>query len=198
MPAPAPVKRCGRPPRIDGSLADPCWNTAELRGLWMDVYTGDASKLDTKAYVCYDDRNLYVAFHNPEPNMAGIVTDAGKRDGTVWEDDSNELFIDPTAGKKDYYQFMVNAKGVLYDGRGKDSSWDGKAKVAVKKMADGWSVEIAIPLSDLGVTASPGGQTWTANFCRNRQAEGEAEAYAWADTGESFHNPEAFGKLKFE
>ncbi|KPJ52033.1 MAG: hypothetical protein AMS16_06910, partial [Planctomycetes bacterium DG_58] len=112
--------------------------------------------------------------------------------------DSNELFIDPTAGKKDYYQFIVNTEGVLYDGQGKDGSWDGKAKLAVKKTADGWSVEIAIPLSDLEVTGSPKGQTWTANFCRNRQTEGEAQAHAWADVGESFHNPEAFGKLNFK
>jgi len=129
--------------------------------------------------------------------MNALVAECAERDGSVWTDDSNELFIDPTAGKKDYYQFIVNSKGILLDGRAKDQDYNSKAKVAVKRMTDGWSVEFAIPLADLGVTGSPKGQTWTANFNRNRLTSGEAEAHAWADTGESFHNPEAFGKLVF-
>jgi len=197
-PLPAVVRRCAEAPTLDGKLDDACWKSAAVEGVWIDVYTGVAAKVQPKAFVCYDDRNLYVAFLNPEPDMKNIVADADTRDGQTWTDDSNELFIDPTAGRKDYFQFIVNTRGVLYDGHGRDGDWDSKTTVKVHKGEKEWSVELAIPLSALEVPGSPKGQTWTVNFCRNRQVTGEAEALAWSDTGESFHNPEAFGKLKME
>ncbi len=196
--ASAVVKACAKAPVIDGDLSDDCWKSAEIPGVWVDVYTGRAAKPMSKVYVCVDDKFVYVAFLNPETKMKNLVADATDRDGNVWEDDSNELFLDPSAGKKDYYQFIVNTKNVLYDGRGKDGSWNSNAKCAVKKMDDGWSVEIAIPLAEMEAQLPLKGQAWTANFCRNRRTEGDTQAFAWSDTGESFHNPDAFGKLKME
>ena len=198
FPNPAVIGKAAAAPAIDGDLSDACWKAAEVKGIWVDVYTGTPAKPQPKAYLCYDDTNVYVGFLNPETKMKDLVCEATERDGAVWTDDSNELFIDPSAGKKDYCQFIVNTKGVIYDGRGRDGDWDSKVTVAVKKTDDGWSLEMAIPLKDLGVVGSPKGQTWTANFCRNRQTEGEAQAHGWADTSESFHNPEAFGKLVFK
>jgi len=198
VPEPATVRKCAAAPTIDGDLSDACWKDAEVRGIWVDIRTAKAVDPQPKVYVCYDDENVYVAFLNPEPKMDKIVAAVTDRDGATYTDDSNEVFLDPTAGKKDYLQFIVNTKGVIYDGKGKDGEWNGHAKAAVAKMDNAWSLEIAIPLSDLGVEGSPKGQTWTANFCRNRMTEGEAQAIGWADTGESFHNPSAFGKLKME
>ena len=194
----APVRACAAAPKIDGKLDDACWKAAGIAGAWIDVYTGLPAKPQPKAFVCYDEKNLYVAFLNPESKMKDLVADTEDRDGSTWTDDSNELFIDPSAGRKDYFQLIVNTKGVLYDGQGRGGDWDGTGTVKVHKGEKMWSVEFSIPLSELGVKGSPKGQTWTANFCRNRQVTGEAEALAWSDTGESFHNPEAFGKLKME
>ena len=195
QPQPLAVTACKVAPKIDGVLSDACWNGAEVKGAWVDVYTGKKPLAPTQAYITYDSRCLYVVFNNFEPRMKDLVTDAGERDGNVWSDDSNELFLDPSGGKGEYYQIIVNSKGVLYDGYARDSGWDGKIKVATKKADKGWTVEMAIPLEAMRVKGSPRGQTWTANFCRNRLTGGDAEAFAWGDTGESFHNPDAFGKL---
>ena len=197
-PPTAAVKACAKPPVLDGDLSDECWKDAQIAGAWTNADTGKAPKVQSKVFVCYDDKFLYVAFENPEPRMKNVVADAAERDGSVWEDDSNELFLDPSAGKKDYYQFIVNTRNVVYDGKGKDGTWNSAVKSAVKKSDTGWSVEFAIPLADMEATAPIKGQTWTANFCRNRQTEGEAESTSWADTGPSFHSPDAFGKLKME
>jgi len=196
VPAPAVVKKCAFPPVLDGDLSDGCWKNAKVAGVWVNVDTGRAAAQPTAAWVSYDDENLYVAFRNDEPDTTSILAEVTERDGSVWRDDSNELFIDPTAGRKDYYQLIVNTKGALYDGCGRDGDWDSKTEVAVKMTDGGWSVELAVPLADLGVVGSPKGQTWTANFCRNRR--GEREVYAWSDTGADVHTPECFGKLKFE
>jgi hypothetical protein len=195
----ATVRKCAAAPAIDGDLSDPCWKNAEVRGIWADVATGKAADPQPKAFICYDDQNLYVAFLNPEPKMDKIVAVVTDRDDAVYSDDSDEVFIDPSAGKHAYYHVIVNAKGVIYDGRGKDAEvFNGNEKVAVKMLDKAWSLEIAIPLKDIGVDYAIKGETWTANFCRNRQTEGAAQPIGWSDTGESFHNPAAFGKLKFE
>ena len=196
VPEPAVVKKCAFPPALDGDLSDACWKTAKVAGVWVNVDTGRAAGHPSAAWVSYDVENLYVAFRNDEPDLAGILAEVTERDGNVWQDDSNEVFIDPTAGRKDYYQLIVNTRGALYDGCGRDGDWDSKADVAVKMTGERWSVELAVPLSDLGVVGSPRGQTWTANFCRNRR--GEREVYAWSDTGADVHTPECFGKLRFE
>jgi hypothetical protein len=195
----ATIHKCAAAPTIDGDLSDACWKNAEVKGVWADVQTGKATDLAPKVYMCYDDKNLYVAFLNPEPKMDKIVAVVTDRDGTVYSDDSDEVFIDPSAGKHAYYHVIVNAKGVIYDARGKDAeAFNGNEKVAVKMLDKAWALEFTIPLKDIGVDYAIKGETWTANFCRNRQTEGAAQAMAWSDTGETFHNPAAFGKLKFE
>ena len=192
--------RAGRAPapKIDGDLSDACWKDAGIAGDWTNVETGKTVTPKPTVLVHYDETNIYIAFLNPEPDMKAVVAEATDRDGEVWRDDSNEIFLDPTGKRETYFQFIVNTKGVLLDGNTRDSSWDSGATVAAKTMKDAWSVEVAVPLSSLGVTGSLKGKTWAANFCRNRRATGEPELQAWADTGESFHNPEAFKDLTFK
>ena len=191
--------RAGRAPapKIDGDLSDACWKDTEITGDWTNVETGKTVTPKPSVFVYYDEANLYVAFFNPESDIKAVVADAVERDGSVWRDDSNEIFLDPTAKREDYYHFIVNTKGVILDGKTQDRDWNSQVTVAVKRTKDAWSLEVAIPLKDLEVTGSPKGQTWAANFCRNRMTRGEPEYQAWADTGESFHNPKAFKNLTF-
>ncbi len=197
-PEPAVVKACAKAPVIDGDLSDACWKSAELAGVWVDIHNGQAAKPQGKVFVCYDDKNLYVAFLNPETKMKALVADVTERDGDVWTDDANEIFIDPSAGKKDYFQFIVNTANVIYDGKNRDGSWNSTAKSAVKKMDDGWSMEIAIPLAEIEAAAPIKGQTWKGNFCRDRRTEAEGTSCSWSDTGDTFHNPDGFGTLKMQ
>jgi len=191
------VRKCVKAPVIDGDLSDACWKAAQVPGVWIDIDTRKAPRLEPKVYMGYDDENVYFAFYNPEPDMQGVLAGCVDRDGKVWSDDSDEVFIDPTAGKGVYYHFIVNARNVLYDSHGKGGgAWNATAKTAVKRMTDAWALEISVPLAEIGVTGSPKGQTWTANFCRNRR--GNAAAYMWSYTGADFHTPERFGTLRID
>jgi len=182
-------------PTVDGDLGDEVWKGREITGEWTDVRPPRPVKDKPTVYLTCDAENLYIAFLNPEPDMKHIVASADAHDGNVWQDDSNEIFIDPTGKKESYYQIIVNSKAVVRDARDQDTEWESKAVAKVRKMEAAWSVEIAIPLASLGVEGSPKGQTWAFNFCRNRQVTGETENQTWADTGPSFHNPDAFKKL---
>ncbi len=201
----AEVASTGKPPTIDGVLDDAAWKGKRLKGAMLNVYTSEVAKVQSGIFVTYDDKNIYVAFDMPEPKVADMValkTDkVADRDGPgVWEDDSVEMFLDPANGKKGpaYYQLIVNFKGVVYDGHVKDRSWNAGAECAVRVGKDRWTVEVAIPLSDMGVKGSPRGKTWLANFCRNRQVTGVTEDTSWADVGEEFHNWEAYGHITFK
>jgi hypothetical protein len=63
---------------------------------------------------------------------------------------------------------------------------------------DSWTVEVAIPLASMGVQGSPKGQTWLANFCRNRQVTGATEDMSWSDVGEEFHTWQRYGHITFK
>ena len=190
------------PPTIDGDLGDACYKDAEVTGDWTDVDTGEKAKTKSKVCVCSDDQNLYIAIHNPEPKMKTVAADITDRDGHVWEDDSNEIFLDPTGKRQSYYQIIVNTRETVFDasvteaGASKDVAWDAKATVKVVTAPDSWTLELAVPLASLGVKGSPKGQTWAANFCRNQCQQGdEAVGSGWAPIEGSFHTPADFKDL---
>jgi len=191
-------------PKIDGVLDDKAWKGKRLKGAMLNVYTSKVAKVQSRIYVTYDDKYLYIAFDLDEPQPAKMVarqTDpVADHDGLVWEDDSVEIFLDPADGKKGpiYFHLMGNSKNVLYDAQVKDHTWESRTRLVAKVHKDRWTVEMAVPLSDLGVAKSPKGKTWLANFCRNRQVTGETEDTSWSDVGEEFHRWERYGHITFK
>lgn len=200
----AEVASTGMPPTIDGVLDDAAWKGKRLKGAMLNVYTSEVAKVQSGIFVTCDDKNIYVAFDMPELRVGDMVaaqTDpVADRDGNIWEDDSVEIFLDPADGKEGpiYYHVAVNFKGVVYDAHVKESAWNSHVAVAARVGKDRWTVEVAIPLSDMGVKNSLRGKTWLANFCRNRQVTGATEDTSWADVGEEFHNWEAYGHITFK
>ena len=118
-------------PAIDGTLTSPIWQACPPLRLGM-VSTGASGELETTARVLFDPTHLYVAWDCAEPDTGSIIATVRQRDGTVWNDDSVELFItgDPRLGA---YHFVVNSLGTLLDAhiapgedRGNDA-WDSTA-----------------------------------------------------------------------
>ena len=56
-------------------------------------------------------------------------------------------------------------------------------------------MEVAIPFEDLGGVPRMG-ETWGANFCRERYAQEELSTWTPL-TGTTFLQPQAFGRLTF-
>ncbi|MGH7574150.1 MAG: hypothetical protein ACREM1_03335, partial [Longimicrobiales bacterium] len=69
-----------------------------------------------------------------------------------------------------------------------DLVWDGVWSVRTAEVADGWSVEMAIPWATLRYP--PGGAPWRVNFVRTVRGVGEMSSWsAW---------PRAFGPYRLE
>jgi len=197
--APAVYVKAG--PAIDGTLDSPAWQKAPALVIGK-LGSKEVGQLKTTARVLLDDKNLYVAWECMEPDMASLKADVADRDGTVYSDDCAELFIAPDI-KKGYYQFIINAKGTLFDGKSdvadeeSDTSWNSHAVIKTGKAKDRWIVTMSLPLSDLNPPAGKG-QTWLMNLNRTKPGSGDVRwiESSWSAKGTStYRMSDTWGKL---
>jgi len=142
------------PPRIDGRLDEPCWRDAPLLTdfIQFEPAKGAPSSVRTEVRVAYDDTHLYFGFlcYDPEPEKMVLGT---RRDGLLMGTDSVSVTLDTFHDKRTAYYFRTNPLGVQHDGRISDNgrvadlNWDGVWRSAGDRIPEGWSAEIAIPLS---------------------------------------------------
>jgi hypothetical protein len=189
-----------KPPVLDGKLNDECWKaSAPVEGFVLNDGSGLA-KAQTRAWMCRDASNLYVAFECLEPAMKQLKADVKDRDGQVWTDDCVEVFIEP--GPKptsNLYHFVFNTLDVLRDEGQSGGAWNSHAKSKTLKGKDRWVIEISIPFVDLDRAPKPD-DTWLVNLNRSRQAKpgSDREFSCWSCTFGPFATPERFGELTFE
>ena len=212
------VKRLGRlqkpelkipftsvPPTVDGSLNDACWKSA-VKFDFSDIM-GEDAKYRTTGYALWDDANLYLAFENEDPSIAGMRTLQSKRDAFgTWDDEGIELFfVLPEQKQGEYYQLIITAAGNIWDAYFQPrvtfpDKWDSKCIVKTQTKENKWILEMSIPLQDIGLAYVAGKQI-TANFYRNRNnsdTKGGASWCAWSPSMSSRHyEPSRFGSVSF-
>lgn len=216
----ASVYRCrsvSPPPSIDGNLDEPAWQQAQ----WIDLSEnsrGDAPLQPGRVAALWDNEFLYLAFDFQDHSILSSIT---TRDARLWVQDVAEVFIAPSNNGRLYYEFqfspLSNWRDVFVIHRGVPADfkvlqeWDTEATVKARVRGtlennrdkdDGWSVEVAIQLSDLwladGRPPQPGDR-WRMNFYRIDYGEDEPELSAWCPTLKStFHDPFSFGIVEFD
>ncbi len=199
------------PPRIDGSLDDPVWQSAAWTTDFVDIRGGStpAPRHRTRARLLWDAESLYIGAALEEPHVWGALTE---RDAVIYHDNDFEVFIDPDADTHLYYELEINALGTVWDlmlvkpyrdGGPAIDAWDIRGlrtAVAVDGTVNdpsdvdrGWTVEIAIPWGVLAEAASGSappdpGDRWRINFSRvqwaSRAEEGRYVKLTDPDTGE--------------
>lgn len=186
------------PPEIDGRLDDPAWKAEPDIGRLVPMKADGYAMVETEAWLRYDDEFLYVGVHCEEPLLGDVRTEISGRDGKVWEDDSIEVLFDTNRDQKTYLHFAVNSRGVLYDGQMREGKWNSQAKVATHAGDEDWSVELAIPLKDLGLTSDALPELGF-QMARHRPRMDVRISYQWAPTfWYGNYAPSLFGLLKPE
>lgn len=184
----------GTPVVPDGVLEE-IWESAH----WQADFTlitgeGEASQ-DTRVALLYDSQNLYVAFFF-EKNPDEVVFSVTQRDGPAFYDDSVEIFLDPGKSKSFYYQLVTNLVGAQYDGSSlQGAAWNGNWKAGVMEENHLYSLEIAIPFSEITKEPPSGGEEWGINFYRNNLKQEEFSA--WSPTPGVYAVPSLFGTVEF-
>ena len=167
---------------------------------------GEAVNL-TAVWASHDDTTLYLAMECKSLKASQLRAQVTTPDGNVYEDDSVEFFLCPNpTNLSDFYQIVVNSRGVIMDKHGDDGRWNSEAKVKVQRINEGWRAVLAIPIRTLDSSASPiGGRTWQINICRNAVTEKTkttteiTEYSTWMPvSGTSFYSPSSMVAVKFE
>src|SRR2546422_562474 len=160
---PVSVYPTATPITVDGSLGE--WSGATA------VQFSGRSNTAT-AYLQWDATNLYVAFQVTDSQLNALATT--RDNATLWRDDAVEIYIDThndraSTLQTDDYHFLVNLNNVQRDlrgtGSGEDSTWNATWQSAVQLQGtlnnngdtdSGYTVEIAIPWAQIGVTPVSG------------------------------------------
>lgn len=160
---------------VDGRLDEAAWHRAPVASDFIqgEPVEGVPAEEDTEVWVLFDGSSLYVGAHLYDSDPASIADQLVRRDdgGTF---DYFEVSLDPNSDRRTGYSFRVSAANVqgdayLYDDRREDRAWDAVWKSNVRRLEDGWTVEMKIPLSQIRYEAADSVQSWGANFTRMRQ-----------------------------
>ncbi|QDU35452.1 Beta-glucuronidase [Poriferisphaera corsica] len=154
----------------------------QKQGADEDVWAG------TKYKIGFDEEYVYVGVRCDEPNVEGIRASKDVRDGEINVDDCVELMLGKPGSWGEYFHFIVNSKGVVFDdsrtqgGYMGNKAWDCIGlEVASEVGEDWWGVEMAIPISSLGINESDIERqdqwqgVWKLNVARERYAGGAWE-----------------------
>jgi len=196
------------PPALDGKVTEAEWgDAAQIKGLWK-YKSAKRVWRDTAVYLTYDAKNLYLGAVLQEHPGDKVIATFKERDGPIWRNDSIEILIQPQPDQqKGYYHFIVNALGACFDRKNADASWNSKIEIGAVhgERDDEWSVEMAIPFADLGLSPAQGALI-RANIAREN-VDGDIAAWkhkhdleisTWTPAPTRLNDPDTFGVLILE
>ncbi|MCX7935721.1 MAG: hypothetical protein N3A66_10750, partial [Planctomycetota bacterium] len=208
------------PCRIDGSFEnEPFWNTAAKLEDFTVTATDAKPSHVILCRLAANAEGILVAIRCEAEKPAKIPCKIAGRDGPVYEDESVEVFIDPTAQGKEYLQFSVNLSGAFLDRSSHFGlAWNPPWQQAIKFADNYYDVEILIPYRSLGLSAKPRpGDRLGINICRNdyrikppkkkkeesvsasadKSASAGLEVVQWAQTMGNNGRPGCYGQATF-
>jgi hypothetical protein len=182
-------------PKLNGVLDEPLWQRAkplELRGGELDLDMPTATAL-----VTYDGEYLYLALHCEKDREFEYLPARDRRthDADLSLNDRVEIFLDLDRDYATYYTLAVDYRGFTCDACLGDKSWNPKWYVAAAETKTHWTVEAAIPLSELQTQALSPRTAWAVGVQRIVPGRGLA---SWNQPAAASVIPEGFGLWVFE
>ena len=158
--------------KIDGVLDEAGWSLAQPATDFRQErpIEGAPASEKTEVRVLFDDRNIYFGIHAFDSDASHINARELVRDATFSNDDKVEILLDTYHDRRNAFRFAVNPLGTQQDalitdeGRDVNISWDAPWISEGRIDAEGYVVEIAIPLTTLRFTE--GIETWGFNVAR--------------------------------
>ena len=183
-----PAVRADSPPIIDGVLDDPIWQTAATSARFSDDRRGGPVADDTRVWIAYDDKMIYVAFYAFDPEPGRIVARESRRGIWFRNDDRVRFRFNPFNSKRrdDESVLHVNPLGTQYaeiaGGRAAKQEWEGVWQSAARIVEDGWVAELAIPWEMFVRPASDGRPTTMGINFQRFQPRNDIRS-SWSDLG---------------
>ncbi|HRE51660.1 MAG TPA: DUF5916 domain-containing protein [Flavitalea sp.] len=186
--------RVDEAPRIDGILDEPIWQSAPYATdfITRSPVFGRPGNDRTEVRVLYDNIAIYVGVHlyaDPSMIRRQLTPRDQERDADV---DYFAVFIDSYKDRQNAYQFVVTSRNVQSDARVSpnitpasgvygDLSWDAVWDSRVSMAADGWVVEMKIPLFSIRFAKQKGPLEWGIQFLRFNRSLSETSFWNAVD-----------------
>ena len=178
--------------KIDGVLDEPIWKNVEpIRQLYqIQPDQGDPATEQSEIRILYDDKKLYFGFVFFDSEMDKIVANDMRRDSSgLRSNDYGFLLLDTYNDRRNAVFFRFTPVGGMEDtavsnsGGSLNTSWDIVWECRCRINEDNWTVEIAIPFSQLRFEQS-NLMNWGLNF--GREIARKREIAAWHEAPKTY------------
>jgi hypothetical protein len=166
--------RISEPIIIDGRLDEHAWATAAAATGFSQQQPDEGlpSTEPSEVRFLYDEHTLYVGgiFHDSDVDH-GLITNELKRDFAGKDGDVVALVLDTFLDRRNAVTFLTNPGGAISDAQSHDDGrqinrdWNGIWFVRTGRLADGWTMEMAIPFKTLRFPDRDA-QVWGLNVLR--------------------------------
>jgi hypothetical protein len=158
--------------KIDGLLDEPVWSTAEAATDFRQETPTEGAPASERSEVrvLFDNKNIYFGIRAFDSDAAHINARELMRDANFSNDDTIAILLDTYHDRRNAFRFVVNPLGTQQDalitdeGRDINITWNGSWISEGRIDAQGYTVEIAIPLTTLRFTE--GIESWGFNVSR--------------------------------
>lgn len=194
---PKPVLRCiagSSPPRLDGRLDDPVWQSAAAAALRSPL--GEDAAWPATVLLACDGRFLYWAIHARWAGQSPTEEPSGPRprDGDLSAHDRVELLLDVDRDLATWFRLTIDSRAWTSDDCCGDQGWDPVWYVAGGRDQDAWTAEAAVPLDQFGKVPKRG-DAWAVGIQRTIPGVG---FQSWTVPAAVSVLAEGFGYLRFE
>lgn len=180
------VIKTATPIKVDGELNEPIWQKANEIGDFWEKFPDNKNKAQLKTTVkaVFDDKFVYFSITSFDSTNRYIAPSL-KRDGFIRTSDGISVILDPVNKKTNGFSFSTTPYNVqteyLFsagtDGTNASAAWDNKWVSAVKRYADRYVIEMAIPFKTLRFESK--NKVWGVNFIRSDQKNNKF--YTWTN-----------------
>ena len=187
---------------VDGKASEKAWSSAPAHYLLPNsAEKSESVEVRTFFKALRDKDNFYFYVECEEPGTDRMTALKRKFDEfNIWEDNTVEIFLNPSGDRKTGYQLLFNSLNSLSDNcfalKSMNWKWNSKAehKVAVTP-GKNWSLEVRIPRN----TMEPCKDRLIANVIRSRVvAEKRSPFQTWSPKIDNSQYVDHFGILEFE
>jgi hypothetical protein len=169
--------RAAHPLPLDPALTDPAWNDGIVTPAgFVDLTTRRSAPVETRVFLLYDDRFLYVAFRAEQRGIP-IVAGAATNNVGFGIDDFVGIGIDPGGSGSQVYYFETTPRGVRYQQASENARYAPSWEAAARIRSGGWDAVLIVPFEAMRLGS--GRARWRINFIRQLAATGEHLTWAF-------------------
>ena len=178
--------------RVDGVFDEPAWQSTEPIREFLQIKPNEGAPMTqpSEVRILYNEKNLYFGFTFFDAEMEKLVANVMRRDSLgLQSNDYGFVILDTYNDRRNAVFFRFNPLGGMEDtavsnsGDNLNTNWDIVWECRARIKPDHWTVEIAIPFSQLRFASSES-MTWGINF--GRAIARNQEIGAWNPTPKTY------------